>query len=356
MVRIGLAAAVPSVLAGLGANPAAVLGEVGLDLELFDSPDHRISYLARGRLLGHCAARTACPHFGLLVGQQAALHSFGLIGLLARSAPNAGTGLRSLVNHFHLQARGATLVLDVDGDLAVLSYESYQPRAVATDQVGDGAVAIAFNILRDLCGPDWMPIEVRFAHREPGDVGPFRRFFQAPLRFDAEQYAVVFSATWLARRLPEMDPDLRRLLQQQIDKLEDQNEDDFPEQVRSVLRHALVTDHSAAHQIAALFSVDRRTLNRRLNALGTGFREVVDEVRFEIARQMIEDSAMEIVQIAALLNYANASAFTRAFRRWSGTTPAQWRVTKKRATQFARRNSPSRETGSKLARQSRDAD
>jgi AraC-like DNA-binding protein len=330
-VRIGLVVALPSVLAGLGANPAEVLGELGIDLKLFDDPDNRISYLARGRLLAHCAARTGCPHFGLLVGHCADLNSFGLVGLLARSAPDAETALRSLVSHFHLQARGATVVLEVEGDLAALSYQSYQPQAVATDQVGDGAMAIAFNILRQLCGRDWVPIEIRLAHRQPVDVRPFHRLFQAPLRFDAEQYAVVFSATWLARRLPEMEPAVRRLLQEQIARLENQHEDDFPEQVRSVLRHALVTGSSAAHQIAALFSVDRRTLNRRLNARGTGFREVVEEIRFEITRQLLEDSAMEIVQISALLNYANSSAFIRAFRRWSGTTPAQWRAAKKRA-------------------------
>ena len=330
-VRLGLVVAIPEVLASLGANPVEVLREVGLELKLFDNPDNRISYLARGRLLAHCAQRTACAHFGLLVGQRADLRSFGLIGLLARSAPDAGTALRSLVRHFHFQARGAVLTLEVEGDLAVLSYESYQPQAAATDQVGDGAVAIAFNILRELCGRDWMPIELRFAHRKPQDVGPFRRFFQAPLRFDAEQYAVLFSATWLARALPGTDPDLRRLLQEQIDKLGNQHEDDFPEKIRSVLRHALVTDYSGADQIAALFSVDRRTLNRRLNAHGTRFRELADEIGSEIARQMLTDSAMDIVQIAELLGYANASAFTRAFRRWSGTTPAQWRVTKKGA-------------------------
>ena len=69
----------------------------------------------------------------------------------------------------------------------------------------------------------------------------------------------------------------------------------------------------------------RRTLNRQLNAVGTTFREVLDEIRFEIARQLLEDSAMEIIHIASFLGYSNASAFTRAFRRWSSTTPANWR-------------------------------
>jgi AraC-like DNA-binding protein len=74
-----------------------------------------------------------------------------------------------------------------------------------------------------------------------------------------------------------------------------------------------------------------RTLNRRLNSFGLGFRELADEGRFEIARQMLGDSAMEVAQIATMLDYADASAFTRAFRRWSGTTPARWRATRDRA-------------------------
>lgn len=98
-----------------------------------------------------------------------------------------------------------------------------------------------------------------------------------------------------------------------------------------MLRTALVTNRAKADEVAALFSIHSRTLNRRLNAFGTGFQELVDEGRFEIARQMLEDSAMEVSRIAALLDYADASAFTRAFRRWSGTTPARWRATRDRA-------------------------
>jgi len=107
---------------------------------------------------------------------------------------------------------------------------------------------------------------------------------------------------------------------------------DFPEQVKSVLRTALVTGDASADRVGALFSMHSRTLNRRLNAFGTGFRELVDEGRFAIARQMLEDSAMEVSQIAALLDYADASAFARAFRRWSGTTPTRWRATRDGAT------------------------
>ena len=318
--------ALPAVLRSLGADPAQVVAEAGLDLALFNDPDNLISYAARGRLVSHCVARTGCQHFGLLLGQQGDLHSLGLVGLLVKYSPDVETALRSLVRYTFLHVRGAATSLAVDGDMVMLSYEVHQPLAEVTDQVGDGAVALLFNIMRSLCGADWKPAEVWFAHRKPSDGAPFRRFFQAPLRFDAEENALIFAVDCLRRSLPETDPQLRRVLQRQIDMLEARHGDDFPEQVRSVLRSALVTSRANAGHVAALFSMHPRTMHRRLSEFGTGFRQLADAGRFEIARQMLEDSEMDVRQIAAMLDYADASAFTRAFRHWSGTTPARWRA------------------------------
>ena len=74
-----------------------------------------------------------------------------------------------------------------------------------------------------------------------------------------------------------------------------------------------------------MFSMHSRTLHRRLAEFGVTFKELADEIRFEIARRMLEESATPISQIADALDYADASAFTRAFRRWTKTTPAAWR-------------------------------
>jgi AraC-like DNA-binding protein len=325
-VRVGTIQGVPEVLRRLGADPSAVLAEAGIDPGLFDNPEHRISLAARGRLFSRCVARTGCRHFGLLVGQQARLNSLGLVGLLAKYSPDVGSALRSLVRFFHLHNRGAAVDLAVHGDRTVLSFGAYAPRVEAADQIGDGVVAVMLNLMRELCGAGWTPVEARFAHRRPDDVAPFRQFFGSPLRFDAEQYGLVFSTRWLSRALPHDDPELRRLLHQQLDALETRHGNDFPGQVRSVLRSALLTDDASADRIAALFSMHSRTLNRHLNASGTSFRELVDESRFEIARQMLEGSSVEVSRIADMLGYADASAFTRAFRRWSGMPPARWRA------------------------------
>lgn len=69
-----------------------------------------------------------------------------------------------------------------------------------------------------------------------------------------------------------------------------------------------------------------RTLHRRLAASGTNFRALVDECRYEIARQMLDDTDCDVSHVAYMLDYADTSAFARAFRRWSGTTPSLWRT------------------------------
>ena len=105
MLRIGATIGLPAVLRDLGANPAELLAEVGIELALFDNPDNLLSFSARGRLLEHCAARTGCQHLGLLVGQRASLQSLGLVGSLVKYSPELGTALRTLVRFFRHHTR-----------------------------------------------------------------------------------------------------------------------------------------------------------------------------------------------------------------------------------------------------------
>jgi AraC-like DNA-binding protein len=329
-VRVGGTLAIVEVLRDFGIDPAEALTVAGIQPGLLDDPDNLITYRARGRLMAGCAARTACPHFGLLVGQRMNLQALGLVGLLARSSPDVRTALRSIVNYLHLHARGAVMGIEVDRSLAILSYNAYQPGVEGADHVGDAAVAMMLNVMRTLCGPRFVPIEARFAHRKPDDVRPFRRFFEVPVRFDAEGHALVFSSDWLRESVPGSDAEMQRLLKKQIDALEARNVDAFPDSVRSVLRSALLTGHASAGEIAALFAIHPRTLSRRLEDFGTSFQELVDEGRFDIARGMLEHAALDVTQIADSLGYTRASAFIRAFRRWSGTTPTQWRAGRSR--------------------------
>ena len=141
----------------------------------------------------------------------------------------------------------------------------------------------------------------------------------------------MFAAAWLSRPVLEADQELRWEIQEQIDALEARHVGEFPAQVRSVLSSVLLTDDAGVERVAALFSMHRRTFNRRLAAYGTCFKELADESRFELARQMLEESSYAVGDAADTLGYADASAFIRAFRRWTGTTPAHWRSRAPRA-------------------------
>jgi AraC-like DNA-binding protein len=325
-VSVAGPAAIPAVLRKFGHDPSEILLEAGLDRTLFDDSDNLIPLSGLGRLLAICVARTGCEEFGLLVGQRAGLHSLRLAGLLARYAPDVGTSLQRLAEYMHLHHGGTLSVERSAAGTATLSYDIHQPNVPSTDQIGDGTLAVLFNILRELCGPDWRPIEVHLSRGRPGNLEPYEAFFRAPLRFGTGPNAIVFSSVWLGRRLPELDAELQRLIKRQLDEIEARHGDSFPDQVRGVLRAALLTQHASADEVAALFSMHSRTLNRRLRKFDTSFRDLVDEVRYEISRQILNGTWLDVAEIASALGYADASAFTRAFRRWSGTTPGAWRA------------------------------
>ena len=91
---------------------------------------------------------------------------------------------------------------------------------------------------------------------------------------------------------------------------------EFSDDIRRLLRTRLTNTHCSAEAIAEMLAMHRRTLSRRLKGSGMGYRAIANEIRLEIARQLLQDTEVPLGQIAAALGYSEASAFTRAFRRW----------------------------------------
>jgi AraC-like DNA-binding protein len=100
---------------------------------------------------------------------------------------------------------------------------------------------------------------------------------------------------------------------------------DLLQQTRRAMREMLLLDKHSGEDLAKMMAMHRRTLNRRLKAEGTTFQQVLDSVRFTVARELLATSAISLDDIAATLGYAAVSPFMRAFARWSGTTPGHWR-------------------------------
>jgi len=318
-------AAVPDVLRELGVEPGALLAAAGIDPEKLQDPHSTVSFTAMGRLAAQCVALTGCPHFGLLVGAREGLQALGLVGFLAQHSPDVGTGLRNLVAHIHHYQRGAVTTLSSEGDAACLGFDIYMSQVEGQDQIYDGAIALYTNILRALCGPAWRPTETVFAHGRPADLRPYQRFFGEPLRFDAGQTCIAFPAGWLTQPIPGAEPILYRILQRQVDALNEGAGAGLAAALRGIVRTLLVGRRCSVDEAARLFGIHRRTLHRRLKREGVTFDALVEDVRIDLAQELLAARDTPLGEIAATLGYADLSAFTRAFRRWFGTTPARWR-------------------------------
>ena len=107
------------------------------------------------------------PHFGLTVGQRGSLPAFGLVGSLCFNSEGVEEALRSVARDLHLYGRGGVNVIERSGNRAHFRYEILQPMSHGGDQVEKAALAIMANVLRDLCGNGWRPIEVWLTHRWP---------------------------------------------------------------------------------------------------------------------------------------------------------------------------------------------
>lgn len=324
-VRVAPLLAIPDLLRDFGVAPGSLLRQCGLSDGALGHPENTMPFDTLGRLLKTCALATGCPHFGLLLGQRSNASAFGALGFFIRNAPNVGTALKDLVTHLDLHDRGAASFLEVSEQTTVLGYELCQPDTEGSDQINDGALAVAWNMMRTLCGPEWLPVQVQFRRAPPEEIGAWQRFFQAPLRFNADHTALVFNTSFLTQKVHLADPLLRHYFMQRIVEMRRYSDLSLQEQAHQALLLLIGSQRCTLDQLANSFSMHPRTLNRRLRDAGTSFRELHHRARHETARSLLRDSGNSIEAIATLLGYSRASAFNRAFALWEGVPPANWR-------------------------------
>jgi len=308
-VRVGPLLGIPTVVRELGHDPESILADADLSPAEFSDPDNEIPYLIADRLLSRCVAVTQCEHFGLLVGERAGPSSLGVAGFLLQHAPDVGTALRDLVHHLDLHDSGGIPMLIIRNDITMLGYAIHQAGTQATDQIYDLSIAVACNIMRGLCGENWNPVEVLLSHRPPQELAPYGRFFRAPLRFDAEQSAIAFPTWWLNRKVAAADALLHQHLEKEASELRSHRETDIVSDLRKLLLKSLLNRTCSIDNIARQLCIHERTLHRRLREQGTGFRQELEQVRHELARQLLAETAIPVKKIATSLGYTDASAF-----------------------------------------------
>ncbi|MBR0692037.1 AraC family transcriptional regulator [Bradyrhizobium lablabi] len=322
--RVGVLVELPQVLREMGEDPATVIAGAGIDPDLLRNPENSLTFVELGRLIQACVAATKCEHFGLLVGQRSGTASLGLVGRLMQTAPTVKDAILDLCTNQRRYVRGSVVYLLVQNDVAFLGYAIHLPGVQAIEQITDGAIAVGFNLLRELAGT--APDEVLCSRRAPGNTAPYRSLFGSNPRFDAEQCALVFPARLLSRPVRSADPALRRILEKSVADYWAIEQPNITQTVVRMLRARVISPDTSLEAVASELSMLPRTLNRRLQAEGRSFRELINEARFEVARQLLGGTRMEITDIALALGYGDPSNFTHAFQRWSGMAPSEWRT------------------------------
>jgi AraC-like DNA-binding protein len=320
--RVGAFALLPAIIRQLGGDAEAVLLRAGLPPGALDWPESRISYVALARLFDEAVRETGCAHFGLLAGRAWHLPDLGLLGEIVRNTPLVGSALETLAVHQHINSGGGMAFVREQGGLVDYGYAVYHPEVIDPVQLYAAFMAGGYNFMRELAGPDWRPTEVLLPHARPADVTHYRNVFKVLPRFDCEIGALRFPAHWLKRAVDGADAAARRDAEERIRSLA---HPELIQQVYRAVRRLLLDDRHSGDAVARNLAMHRRTLNRRLHAHGTTFQEVLDHVRYDLARQLLATSDVALDDIAATLGYAGVSPFMRTFRRWSGETPAQWR-------------------------------
>lgn len=325
-LRAGPFMAIPSLLREFGKDPGAVFATLECDPQLLDDSENAIAFPLLGRLFDTCLEITGCPHFGLLLGQRAGLDGLGLVGMLARHSPTVKEALSNILLYLHLHDRGAVPTLSVVDGAATFGYTIYQPGMTTTAPLYDFCAAVACNVLGALCGPNWQLSGALLPRARPGDPGPYRRIFGLEPVFKAEQLALTFKADWLDRPVTGANPALYRALRECAETLSAGAYGDLVPRVRRIACNLLLSGTGSLHSTAAVLSMHPRTLRRRLHASGISYRRLCEECREALARQLLQDSGLPVGEVAARLQYTNTAAFTRAFRRWTGSTPSAWRA------------------------------
>jgi len=253
--------------------------------------------------------------------------SYGMLARASISSPNLGIALKRWCRHHALIADDITLRLATSGDTAAITVEEKMP-----GRVGEfGLVHVLRNIHGLAC---WyvdsrIPLQgARFPFDAPAHADAYALMFPGPgLQFKTAQAEIRFDARYLALPLRRDEKALQQMLQRALPLTVLQYRRDrlLVEQVRQALANPAAGASHTAETLAAALNMSPRSLHRQLQEEGASLQQLKDEVRFEKAKDLLLRTSKPIKQVAEASGFRNEKSFTRAFREWSGQSPAEFR-------------------------------
>jgi len=290
-------------------------------------PDVRIAEPVAMELLRTSLAKTGDPALGLHAGERVEPGDFGVMEYAARSCTNLRQALECCSRYMRLLDEGTSATTVEEGEVA--SWQ-LQPAGVEREPAAnDFSVVAAMLIGYRLIGLRASPLEVHFVHRAPTDAGEYVRMFGCPVQLGRPANAIVMPRAAFDLPVVGANSDLLAAFEleagRQLARLRAPRS--VVALVQGVVVEQLKTGGATMPEAAKRLHMSVATLRRRLDAEGTSHREIVDNVRRALALEHLRSSSIAVSEVAFLLGFSSVQAFSRAFRRWTNRSPAEYRAT-----------------------------
>lgn len=309
-----------------GYAPVELLQGAGLSLAEITNPGARVPHEAAMHFWELAVAATGDPQLGLHVAQQVEPGVMDLIEYLARCSRTLGESLARTSSYFRLLHDRVEFQVEIEGEQAILRNQ-VPPGLATTPAYVENALASAIVMARRMTRQP-LPVDaVYFRHPAPAETDEYRDVFRGPVSFGAPVDAALIPRAALDFELLQADSALASILERHVTLLLGSSPDPQTLQgrVARLLGSELAGGRPGASHIARKLAMSPRTLRRMLRNEGCSFRDVLSNVRRELAFRTLRDPEVPIGEVAFLVGFSDANAFHRAFKRWTGRTPSEFR-------------------------------
>ena len=311
-----------------GADLESALREAGLEVRTINHEDAWIPFTRHAALMEIAARELKDDCYGAKFGARVDPREAGALAYMGAACRTLEDGLRNFERYSHVVTEAFRIRLKVEGNRAKIVVEPIDPAFASFRHAVEFGLSVILHSYRRFTGHAITPISVSFMHGRKKRLAETRALFGCPVRFDRSIIAIELHRRDLALPIPTFDDRLLKMLRGYCDEVLSRQKRRKPELLQKLERRIveLLPSGQARNKIVATdLGLSERTLTRRLNGHGTSFAEIVDGLRHELALRYLNERNLSLTQVSFLLGYAGQSAFSTAFRRWTGRTPKEIR-------------------------------
>lgn len=300
---------------------------VDLDGSILEDPDSRIPFAQLVALYEKGAELTGDNNFGLHLGETVDLSAFDVVGYCALNSSTLGAAFTRVARYHWIWTDGALFSVESAGETSAIVYSYVDTSILDHRQDSEMTFSTVTTLCRSMATPAFAPTVVEFQHAAPADTSEHLRVFKCPVRFGAPENRLFFPTNFLAMPIAKADASLCAVLDRHAEELLAKHppRDSLIDRVRNVITAEFRGGEPSLERIADQLGLTPRTLQRKLQELGTSYNDVLDQMRRQLAMRYLREPQMAICEVAYLLGFSESSSFHRAFKRWTGVTPKEFR-------------------------------